>query len=187
MTLPVIIVDTREQLPLEPFIVEKGVRVPLPTVRRKLDVGDYAADGLEHVCAIERKSPADLVGTLFSGGKNAIGEAASNQERFREELLRGRAIPRLYLLVECTFGGLLRHIRDTGRRITPASLMGLVWSLDVNYGVRVIPCDNRDLAAAFVGWTLTYIHEQATDSKAAAKARERGCNNPWLAREVSNG
>lgn len=183
MTHPTIIIDTREQDPLAPFVVEGGARKVLPTIRRKLDVGDYAAEGLEHVCAIERKSPSDLYGTLFGSGKDALGEAASNQDRFRAELLRGQPIPRLYLLVECSMASFVRICRVNGRRAPPHALMGLIWSLDVTYGVRVIWADNREYAAAFAGFVLSYIYQQATDSREAAKARARGVDLPWLKKE----
>ena len=44
--------DTREQLPL---------RLDLPTVRRRLDTGDYSLLGYEGQISVERKGPADLV------------------------------------------------------------------------------------------------------------------------------
>ena len=56
MTLQVVI-DSREQMPLD-FGPE------VPTVRRKLDAGDYSAAGFEHRLAVERKSLSDLLGSL---------------------------------------------------------------------------------------------------------------------------
>ncbi len=184
VTLPLCIVDTREQQPLEPWVLVKGVRTLLPTERRKLHVGDYAPDGLEAFCAIERKSLADLYGTLFGTGvSESSGEAMPNQDRFRAELLRGLAIPRLYLLVESSWVGFERYLRDNRRRVTPATALGLITSLDVLYGVRVIWAEDRSRAAWFVGFVLTYLHEQATDIKAADKARLRGVDLPWLRKE----
>lgn len=180
---PTIIIDTREQDPLAPFVVEGGERKALPTVRRKLDVGDYAAEGLEHVCAIERKSPSDLYGTLFGSGKDALGEAASNQGRFRAELLRGQPIPRLYLLVECSWLGFERYLHEHRRRVSPATAMGLIASLDVTYGVRVVWSEDRTRASWFCGFVLSYIYRQATDPREAAKARARGVDLSWLKKE----
>ncbi len=44
--------DTREQLPL---------RLDLPTIRRRLDTGDYSLIAYEEIISVERKSAADLI------------------------------------------------------------------------------------------------------------------------------
>jgi len=62
-----IVVDTREQLPLWKTRV----------VSKKLDVGDYSIEGFEDKISIERKSLADLFGTLGKGHK-----------RFKKEIER---------------------------------------------------------------------------------------------------
>jgi len=54
-----IVVDTREQNPWA-FV---GLRV----VRKALKFGDYAISGRERICAVERKSGADLVASLTTG------------------------------------------------------------------------------------------------------------------------
>lgn len=59
------------------------------TVTRKLDTGDYALQGLEHVCAVDRKNSAsELAGNAFD-------------KRFERELERMRAIE--YPAVVCEF------------------------------------------------------------------------------------
>jgi DNA excision repair protein ERCC-4 len=70
-TLPSVIIDTREQTPLE-FL-------HLPTERGTLQSGDYSVAGLEHEFAIERKSISDLCGSVTRG-----------RERFERELHRLR-------------------------------------------------------------------------------------------------
>ena len=67
-----IVVDTREQNPL--FSPCEWV------VRKKLDVGDYSIVGFESMITVERKSLADLYGTIGQG-----------YDRFERELQR--AIP----------------------------------------------------------------------------------------------
>jgi DNA excision repair protein ERCC-4 len=78
---PVIIIDTREQTPL-PF-------TNLETETSTLYTGDYSVKGLEETFAIERKTIADLVGSLTSG-----------RERFMKELhrLRGYRFRRLLIV-----------------------------------------------------------------------------------------
>lgn len=70
--LPVIVTDTREQSPLA-FPHLKSERGTLAT-------GDYSAKGLEHRLSVERKSMADMVGSL-----------THDRARFMAELQRMRA------------------------------------------------------------------------------------------------
>ena len=70
--LPVIITDTREQNPL--------VFPHLPSERGTLATGDYSVRGLEKRLAVERKSMADMVGSL-----------THERARFMAELQRMRA------------------------------------------------------------------------------------------------
>jgi hypothetical protein len=128
------------------------------------------------------------VGSLLGSKLDAVGEAASNQERLRAELLRGRTIPRLYLLVEGSWIGLERHLVETRRRVSMHAIFGLIASLDVSYGIRVVWAEDEVRASWFTGFVLNYIHEQHTDPKAAKKAVERGCGDlPWLRKGEING
>src|SRR5205823_8432137 len=79
---PVLIVDTREQDPLE--------FVHLPSRLGTLATGDYSVAGLEELFAVERKTIADLVGCC-------VGES---RERFERELhrLRGYRFKRLLVI-----------------------------------------------------------------------------------------
>lgn len=70
--LPVIVTDTREQKPLAfPHLTRE---------RGTLATGDYSVKGLEHRLAVERKSMADMVGSL-----------THDRTRFMAELQRMRA------------------------------------------------------------------------------------------------
>lgn len=81
---PVVVIDTREQMPLS-FIRLKSIRGTLTS-------GDYSFTGAEDFFAIERKSIADLVSCV-------TGE---NRERFERELhrLRGFRFARLLIIGE---------------------------------------------------------------------------------------
>ena len=80
MTQPTIIVDSREQTPLvfSLFASEVGT----------LQTGDYSLKGLEDSITIERKSIADLIGSLTSG-----------RERFQREIQRMQAYRSRTLLI----------------------------------------------------------------------------------------
>jgi len=79
--LPTVVIDTREQTPLP---ISK-----LSTETGTLYSGDYSVKGMEEVFAIERKTIADLVGSLTSG-----------RDRFMNELhrLRGYRFRRLLIV-----------------------------------------------------------------------------------------
>ena len=173
-----IVVDTREQTPLEPFIIEKSERVYLPTLRAKLDVGDYSIDGHEDVVMLERKSIPDLYSTLTAG-----------RERFCAELLRAvaanRADPkkyaRRYVVIEGGWNDLDMYTTQHGRRCPLSTINSNVTALSINYGVDFVWCEKygRVEAEWFVGFALKYIWEQMTDERAAKKARDRGLDLPW--------
>ena len=55
---PVVLVDTREQ---NPFSFERFHRWFAGVELRTLKLGDYAIDGMEDACVVERKDLADLV------------------------------------------------------------------------------------------------------------------------------
>jgi hypothetical protein len=70
-----------------------GEYVRAPTRRATLATGDYSLPGLEEVVAIERKTCADLIGSLLGSRRDSCGEAVANAERFRRELERMRSMP----------------------------------------------------------------------------------------------
>src|SRR5262249_54816037 len=61
---PVVVVDTREQNPLD-FSRFEGWFAGIE--RRALNLGDYSVAGLEDDCVVERKDVADLVHSLSTG------------------------------------------------------------------------------------------------------------------------
>lgn len=77
-----VVIDTREQLPWDfagiPADAHQGAGcVVVPAVVDTLGAGDYSVRGWETRVAVERKSAADLVGTIGQG-----------RERFERELER---------------------------------------------------------------------------------------------------
>lgn len=67
----ILVIDSREQLPLFTQSLPKGLVV----VRDTLDVGDYSIRGFERQIAIERKTISDLLGCL-----------THDRDRFKREL-----------------------------------------------------------------------------------------------------
>jgi ERCC4-type nuclease len=104
----------------------------------KLETGDYSLKGYEHLVMIERKTIADLWGTL-----------TANRERFMKEMDRALAFPIRYLIIE----GTVKDV-DSGFRyskVTPEYIHSTLISLQVKYGLHVIFVDKRsDITQAFV-------------------------------------
>jgi hypothetical protein len=115
------------------------------TVKRPLRAGDY---GVEHdgrlLAAVERKSLADLIGSLTSGKlKYALGELA--------------ALPRAAIVVEDRYSQVFKL-----DRVRPAVVADGLAELQVHYpSVPIVFCESRQLAEE---WTYRYL--------AAAYARE---------------
>jgi ERCC4-type nuclease len=200
---PRIIIDTREQRPLLPWRSPRKGDEPgrlvnqhgqpqfmVPTVRGTLSAGDYSVEGLEAVVAIERKSVGDLYGTLYGSAEDASGDRRSHLERFRAELERMKGFARRWWLIEGNPGDLDVYMFGRGSRVKPESAHALIAALATDYDIPTIwlgPSGPEGVhrCAHFVGTVLGRVAEQASDEKAAKKARERGCALPWLMKEGS--
>lgn len=122
-----IIIDTREQLPLE-FTGHE-------TTRHKLDEGDYATEQTEDYVVIERKSLDDFYSTI-----------THNHIRFKSEIIRARAKHKVfYIFIEGsleTFYGLKwteRKLKTTGE-----ILRKIVNTMRERYTLSIIECDGRE-------------------------------------------
>jgi DNA excision repair protein ERCC-4 len=154
MTRPVIVVDSREQRPLE---------FTLPTERGTLQTGDYSIRGLEHFVAIERKSVNDLVNCLM--GKQ--------RERFERELSRGRGLDYFALVIEAesgrTGGGPVPQ-----SKMNPKAVCQSLMAFSVRYNLPVFFCPGREYAARVIeSLLLKYVAEQERRFKAVVHGAEQ--------------
>ena len=102
LDLPVVLVDDREKRPYTFARCRGDARegyapLAVPTRRVTLPTGDYSLDGLADRVAVERKSLADLYGTL--GRRRA---------RFQDELARLNALDAAFVVVEADWRTILR-------------------------------------------------------------------------------
>jgi len=134
---PTIIIDTREQCPLE-FL-------DLPAERGTLDVGDYSIKGLMHLIAIERKSLADLVGCF-----------GNERERFEREMVRIQARRFRAVVVEATYADI--EAGEWRSKILPQVVTGSVASWSMRYGVPFFWCGD---ALATARWTEKLLYQAA--------------------------
>ena len=142
-----IIVDTREQKPLE---------FSVPTVRECLQVGDYSCrfdDGHIPPVVFERKSLNDLYGTFSQG-----------YDRFRREI--GRA-SELNLSIKIIVEGSLRRVLQgtSHSRRTPISLVYQIFTIRVRYGVETIFCNTREEMSEYIYHTFRALEKEYEDSK----------------------
>ena len=125
---PTIIVDTREQCPLE-FL-------NLPTEPGTLQAGDYSVRGLEHLIGIERKSLADLVGCF-----------GNERERFEREMVRLQSRRFRAVVVEATYADL--EAGEWRSKILPQVVTGSVASWSMRYGTPFFFCGDACATARF--------------------------------------
>jgi ERCC4-type nuclease len=127
-----IVIDTREQTPWE----FEG-----PTVRGTLSTGDYSVQGLEHSVAIERKSLADLIGSLTAG-----------RDRFLREVERLKAFRYRCIVVE----GDAESVWGNGYRstVSPRSIIASTLAITCDHEVPVIWAGNRTHAEWTAEWLL---------------------------------
>jgi ERCC4-type nuclease len=135
-----IIVDTREQLPLwDPINFE--------LIRQKLDEGDYTTEKLLNLAHAERKSAMDFYGSLIQGHK-----------RFSREIQRaiGKDLS-FAIFVECTENKFIsmRFRGATRLKTKPATLAKIVATFQERYPIKIIWCkDREDMKTKMCFWFL---------------------------------
>lgn len=132
-----IIVDTREQRPLE-FVGHE-------IINKKLDEGDYNVEELKNYIVIERKSLPDLYGSIVKGHR-----------RFRDELLRSRIQNKtFYLFLEGTLEEFYSFSWSARKiAISDSVLKKIVETTVQKYGVIVVECESRERMAALILLTI---------------------------------
>lgn len=128
----VVVVDTREQLPYD------FAAINVPSVRGKLDAGDYSLLGAESSFACERKELGDLVSTIIS-----------DRARFIRELERARTFDFFAIVIEATLEEVLAYRPPASAAVwtrlseaqiasQPRSVVNSLNTFMVEYGVHVL-------------------------------------------------
>lgn len=138
-TLPRLIVDTREQTPLTFRHLE--------AVRGALQSGDYSAQGIEDTFCVERKTIADLAGSL-----------TRERARFMREMHRLRGFTNAYLLIIGREMELAQFVAKG--RANAAQIEHSLMALQARYGVHVVWVDSPADAALLVeSWAFCAYRE----------------------------
>lgn len=163
-----VLVDTREQRPLP--LEQLGVDVERTTIAE----GDYALKGFEGCARIERKSSADLWGTVHGG-----------HERFNRELARLGDVPRVALVVDDAWNVAevaTRHGADPKERL---QLEAIVLALEWKARIPVRFEGTRDGAALYVVRALRSVaKDYAPEQLARCEAIARSYGPYTTAREL---
>lgn len=137
-----ILIDTREQKPLEWSAVE--------TQRATLHTGDYSIEGYEESFTVERKSLEDLVGSLTAGRERFLREC---------ERLQGFYFRRILVV-----GSYLDMVKGRYRsKAHPNSIVGSLYSIEARHNIPVVWAANPNIAAHIVmNWGKWFIkdHEE---------------------------
>jgi len=141
---PVIVIDSREQCAL-PFRHFQTERATMPT-------GDYSAKGVESSFCVERKSLADLVGSL-----------THDRDRFTRELERMRGYAFRRLLVIGQRSEIEQHAYRS--KAAPAAILGSLWAFEVRFNVPVVFAQTPDDGAETVErWAFYALRERMKEA-----------------------
>jgi len=141
-----ILQDTREQAP---WRFSNACNVQVVT----LDSGDYSMMGFSDRVRVERKSLADLVGSITTG-----------RERFLDECRRLMAFEFRLLVVESSVEAVLAHAYRS--QTNPQSVLGSVIALHVDYGLPCVWAGDARNAANIVERLFRRIAAKAADRAA---------------------
>jgi len=165
----VVLVDSREQAPWQfhGIFTDTPGKPPKPLVVRTriatLRTGDYSIEkahaaaqghpGTPHACAIERKSLADLWGTLGAG-----------RERFERELQRLSQLDRAVVIVEAGWPDILGnasgHPAELSRLTRKAVLHSIIaWQIEYPQ-IQWILAGNRAIAERIAWRWLSRFHQK---------------------------
>jgi ERCC4-type nuclease len=138
-----ILCDSREQAPLDFSTYQEVDKVEVVG----LPFGDYTAvlDGSPVPVCFERKSIADLWGTMTSG-----------YERFRKEMLKAKECGhKLILITEGTYSDVANGFDRS--KFSGDSMLKKLHTLYVKYDLEWFPCDSRKAMAHHIVSTFSAI------------------------------
>ena len=152
-----VVVDTREKQSWNfdnSDLVEK-------TISQKLDTGDYAVEGLEHILCIERKQ--------------SVSEIAQNisQARFQDVLRRMKLFEHKFLLLEFDIDKILQFpvcsnvpMKIWGKlKVRGPYILRSLARIQVKYGVQVVFCGDSDNAKYVALNLMREVYEERNEDQ----------------------
>lgn len=158
-----IVIDTREQAPwsfdgIDADADQKNLPFVVRTKSSTLQTGDYSLEGFESKICIERKSHADLYGTIING-----------RDRFKRELERMQSFEFSAVIVEASWGR-LRTAPEHMQGVAPKSIVRSIMSLMIDYPPQWILCPDRRFAEVYAFQLLRMFWRK---KEAARKTAEK--------------
>ncbi len=151
---PVVLVDSREQLP---FDFSRFPNWIAGEKRKALRVGDYTVEGMEELLILERKSLTDLISTLMQN-RVRFFDACEKMTHYR---WRALLVEASYEDIKTVYGA------DLCTQAHPNAVCGTLDALEARYGIPVIYTSRHrplaeEKAASWLSKHFTYWHlEQA--------------------------
>jgi hypothetical protein len=121
---PVVLVDTREQMPFDLAQFKDWIASVKPCA---LPIGDYSMQGMETLLVLERKSLSDLITTLMH-----------HRERFFKMCERMSQYRWRALIVEASYEDIKSPYDPEYTIAHPNAVSGTLDALEVRYGIPVI-------------------------------------------------
>jgi ERCC4-type nuclease len=132
----VLVIDTREQAPYVPG----GV----PSVRRKLDYGDYSIKGFERQASVERKSLDDFYLSI-----------GNNRNRFKRMLERMQEAEFRGLVIEGYEDEVLSPERSYSS-IHRDSVYATIVALEIKYGLHIYMGSRKSCESKMLNWLIYF-------------------------------
>lgn len=142
-----ILIDTREQRPLDFFYGPADAKKRVNTETATLSTGDYSIKGFEKLIAIERKSLDDLCGVI-----------GNSRKRFESEIERLLSYPCRLIVVEADWDQI--EAGQYRSKLTPKQIKGSIQGW-IDKGVPFFFHHNRQIISEFVG-NLMFIRARRT-------------------------
>ncbi len=141
----VIVVDTREPEDSKDW----SRYFTLPTIRAKLDVGDYSIAGMERSIGVERKTLNDLISCL-----------TSQRQRFEDMLFRARKLDAFYVVIEADYPALCagKYYSEAN----PDAMRESISALTVRYGIPYLWAGTAYRAGQLCQSLLVKYHREKT-------------------------
>jgi|TARA_R100000306_G_C4364141_1_gene136766 hypothetical protein len=131
------------------------------TISQKLDTGDYAVEGLEHILCIERKQ--------------SVSEIAQNisQARFQDVLKRMKLFEHKFLLLEFDIDKILQFPVGSNvpkkiwgkLKVRGPYILRSLARIQVKYGVQVVFCGDSDNAKYVALNLMREVYEERNEDQ----------------------
>lgn len=142
-----IVIDTREQTPLT-------FEGRCPTIRAGLETGDYSILGHENTFTIERKSLADLVGTIIY-----------DRGRFKHELEHMRGFKFKRVLVTAPFE-MVKYGHYKHSLANPKSVIASIASFEVRYDVPFAFAKTpQEASERVIDWVRMFVRNRFNQTR----------------------